>query len=147
MRPLAVFSAERARRGAPARGNRLVRAAAARLPAAGLETLPYDSFSPHHDLVSERLRRCTGIQRGDFDVVFVPAATGAVPALARLPTSPLQLLPAAGDASTPTACAASSRSPATTRVTQVVTPGEFCFPRRHRRPVSRWAARCPTAST
>ena len=33
------------------------------------ETLPYDSFSPHHDLVSERLATLYRIQRGDFDVV------------------------------------------------------------------------------
>jgi len=33
------------------------------------ETLPYDSFSPHHDLVSERLATLYRIQRGEFDVV------------------------------------------------------------------------------
>src|SRR5262245_2342867 len=39
------------------------------------ETLPYDSFSPHHDLVSERLATLYRIQRGEFDVVIVPAST------------------------------------------------------------------------
>ena len=39
------------------------------------ETLPYDSFSPHHDLVSERLATLYRIQRSDFDVLFVPAAS------------------------------------------------------------------------
>ena len=39
------------------------------------ETLPYDSFSPHHDLVSERLATLYRVQRGDFDVLIVPAAT------------------------------------------------------------------------
>src|SRR5258706_10371930 len=44
------------------------------------ETLPYDSFSPHHDLVSERLATLYRIQRGDFDIIVVPAA----PPLVRL---------------------------------------------------------------
>src|SRR6266849_9244205 len=42
------------------------------------ETLPYDSFSPHHDLVSERLATLYRILRGDFDVVLVPATTALV---------------------------------------------------------------------
>ncbi|MCP5249638.1 MAG: transcription-repair coupling factor [Candidatus Accumulibacter sp.] len=39
------------------------------------ETLPYDSFSPHHDLVSERLATLYAVMRGDCDVLLVPAAT------------------------------------------------------------------------
>jgi transcription-repair coupling factor (superfamily II helicase) len=39
------------------------------------ETLPYDSLSPHHDLVSERLETLHLILRGEVDVVLVPAAT------------------------------------------------------------------------
>ena len=39
------------------------------------ETLPYDSFSPHHDLVSERLATLYRIQRRDFDVAVVPSQT------------------------------------------------------------------------
>src|SRR5918911_3551564 len=39
------------------------------------ETLPYDQFSPHHDLVSERLATLYRIQRGEFDVAIVPAST------------------------------------------------------------------------
>ena len=39
------------------------------------ETLPYDGFSPHHDLVSERLATLYRILREDFDVAIVPAAT------------------------------------------------------------------------
>jgi transcription-repair coupling factor (superfamily II helicase) len=39
------------------------------------ETLPYDSFSPHHDLVSERLATLYRITRGEFDVAIVPAST------------------------------------------------------------------------
>lgn len=39
------------------------------------ETLPYDSFSPHHDLVSERLATLYAVMRGDCDVLLVPAST------------------------------------------------------------------------
>jgi transcription-repair coupling factor (superfamily II helicase) len=42
------------------------------------ETLPYDQFSPHQDLVSERLATLYRIQRGDFDIAIVPAATALV---------------------------------------------------------------------
>jgi len=45
------------------------------------ETLPYDTFSPHQDLISERLATLWRIhQQRDVDVVLVPATT----ALARL---------------------------------------------------------------
>ena len=47
------------------------------------ETLPYDHFSPHHDLVSERLATLYRIMREDFDVALVPAAT-ALTRLGRL---------------------------------------------------------------
>ncbi|RDE50045.1 MAG: transcription-repair coupling factor [Candidatus Accumulibacter meliphilus] len=39
------------------------------------ETLPYDSFSPHHDLVSERLATLYAAMRGECDVLLVPAGT------------------------------------------------------------------------
>ena len=39
------------------------------------ETLPYDSFSPHQDLVSERLATLYAISRGDTDITLVPAST------------------------------------------------------------------------
>src|SRR5512134_682100 len=45
------------------------------------ETLPYDTFSPHQDLVSERLETLYRITSGDCDVTIVPATT----ALYRLP--------------------------------------------------------------
>ncbi len=41
------------------------------------ETLPYDSFSPHHDLISERLATLYAITRGECDVLLVPASTAA----------------------------------------------------------------------
>ena len=39
------------------------------------ETLPYDSFSPHQDLISERLAALWAIKQQEADVVFVPATT------------------------------------------------------------------------
>ena len=44
------------------------------------ETLPYDQFSPHHDLVSERLATLYRMMNGDVDVVVAPVTT----ALSRL---------------------------------------------------------------
>ncbi len=39
------------------------------------ETLPYDTFSPHQDLISERLATLWRIRNGDVDVVLMPATT------------------------------------------------------------------------
>lgn len=39
------------------------------------ETLPYDAFSPHQDLVSERLATLYDIQNHACDVVIIPAST------------------------------------------------------------------------
>ena len=39
------------------------------------ETLPYDTFSPHQDLISERLATLWRIHSGDVDVVLMPAST------------------------------------------------------------------------
>ncbi|WP_107843070.1 transcription-repair coupling factor [Neisseria sicca] len=48
------------------------------------ETLPYERFSPHHDLVSERLSALWQIKSGAADVLFVPVAT----AMQKLPPVP-----------------------------------------------------------
>ena len=39
------------------------------------ETLPYDTFSPHQDLISERLATLWRIHSGEADVVLLPATT------------------------------------------------------------------------
>ncbi|MDY0073551.1 MAG: transcription-repair coupling factor [Thauera sp.] len=39
------------------------------------ETLPYESFSPHQDLISERLAALHAISCGDIDLALVPAST------------------------------------------------------------------------
>src|SRR5574343_718329 len=39
------------------------------------ETLPYDCFSPHQDLISERLSTLWCIRQGEVDLVLLPATT------------------------------------------------------------------------
>ena len=39
------------------------------------ETLPYDAFSPHEDLISERLSTLHALHQGDVDLLLVPATT------------------------------------------------------------------------
>lgn len=43
------------------------------------ETLPYDQFSPHHDLVSERLATLYQINHQAFDIAIVPITTALYP--------------------------------------------------------------------
>jgi len=91
------------------------------------ETLPYDSFSPHQDLVSERLATLYQITQQAFDVAIVPVAT----ALYRL--TPIEFLAArtfffkqgeklaAGELRKQLSIAGY------THVTQVLSPGEYSF--------------------
>jgi len=89
------------------------------------ETLPYDSFSPHQDLISERLSTLYSLTRGEADVVLAPASTAlyrmAPPAFLaaytffikqgeRLDVEQLRMQMAVAGY---------------THVTQVVSPGEF----------------------
>jgi transcription-repair coupling factor (superfamily II helicase) len=89
------------------------------------ETLPYDHFSPHQDLVSERLATLYRITRGECDVALVAAQT----ALYRL--APLSFLAAhtffltQGEKLDVEALRAQLALAGYTHVTQVVSPGEF----------------------
>jgi len=91
------------------------------------ETLPYDQFSPHHDLVSERLATLYRIQRGDFDVAVVSAPT----ALGRLcPPGYLAartFLIESGKRLDLGGLRQQLVVAGYQAVTQVVAPGEFCF--------------------
>src|SRR3954471_5794476 len=91
------------------------------------ETLPYDQFSPHQDLVSQRLATLYRIQRGDFDVAVVPVST----ALVRLcPPSYIAAHTFLLEAKTRIDVEALKKQLAMAGyepVTQVVAPGEFCF--------------------
>jgi transcription-repair coupling factor (superfamily II helicase) len=91
------------------------------------ETLPYDQLSPHQDLVSERLATLYRMQRGEFDVMVVPASTALV-----------RLCPPAYIASRTFFLKQKEKLDVDTlrsqlatagyqHVTQVVAPGEVCF--------------------
>ena len=89
------------------------------------ETLPYDHFSPHQDLVSERLATLYRVTRGECDVALVAAQT----ALYRL--APQSFLAAhtffltQGERLDVDALRAQLALAGYTHVTQVVSPGEF----------------------
>ncbi len=89
------------------------------------ETLPYDHFSPHQDLVSERLATLWRIARGDCDVLVVAATT----ALYRL--APPSYLAAftfflrQGTRLDVEALRSQLALAGYSNVTQVVSPGEF----------------------
>ncbi len=90
------------------------------------ETLPYDTFSPHQDLVSERLETLYHLTTGNCDVVIVPAST----ALHRL-SPPAYLagytffLKQDGRLDG-TALRQQMTVAGYSHVTQVVAPGEYC---------------------
>ncbi len=90
------------------------------------ETLPYDSFSPHHDLISERLATLYAITRGSCDITLIPAST----ALYRL-APPAYLaaytffLKQEEKFSLPQLRAQLTLA-GYSHVTQVVAPGEYC---------------------
>lgn len=89
------------------------------------ETLPYDQFSPHQDLISERLATLYQLGRKAFDVAIVPVTT----ALCRLP--PVSFLAAhtfflkQGEQLDTDALRKQLTLAAYTHVTQVQAPGEF----------------------
>ncbi|MEZ0272792.1 MAG: transcription-repair coupling factor [Methylophilaceae bacterium] len=89
------------------------------------ETLPYDHFSPHPDLVSERLATLYQISQNACDVMIVPAGT----ALVRLP--PVAFLAAhtfmlkKGQKLDTEALRAQCAAAGYHHVNQVMSPGEF----------------------
>jgi transcription-repair coupling factor (superfamily II helicase) len=91
------------------------------------ETLPYDTFSPHADLVSERLATLYEMMRGTFDIAIVPVTT----ALTRL--MPVEYLAAntfffkQGTKLSPDKLRQQCTIAGYTHVTQVVAPGEYSF--------------------
>ncbi|HLV29210.1 MAG TPA: transcription-repair coupling factor [Burkholderiaceae bacterium] len=91
------------------------------------ETLPYDGFSPHQDLVSERLRTLHALMQDGVDVLLVPVTT----ALYRL--APPEFLAAytfsfrQGDVLEEEALRRQLTLANYSHVTQVTAPGEFCI--------------------
>ena len=90
------------------------------------ETLPYDHFSPHQDLVSERLATLHHIRTQAFDVVVAPVTTVLYP----LP--PVSYMAAytfflkKGERLDLDALRAQMTLAGYTHVQQVLTPGEYC---------------------
>src|SRR4051812_24411295 len=91
------------------------------------ETLPYDNFSPHQDLISERLATLYQIIEQAFDVAIVPVTT----ALYRLPPPSFiaghTFFLKQGSRLGADALRKQLSLAGYTHVTQVVSPGEFCF--------------------
>lgn len=90
------------------------------------ETLPYDHFSPHQDLVSERLATLHHIRTQACDVAIVPVAT------ALYPLPPVEYLAAytfflkRGEKLDVNVLRAQLALAGYTHVQQVLTPGEYC---------------------
>ncbi len=91
------------------------------------ETLPYDAFSPHEDLISQRLKALHSLLQKTVDVLTVPVTT----ALYRL--APPSFLAAytfsfkQGDRLDEAALRSQLMLANYTHVTQVTAPGEFCI--------------------
>ncbi|GAB1233249.1 transcription-repair coupling factor [Ferrigenium sp. UT4] len=90
------------------------------------ETLPYDHFSPHQDLISERLATLHHIRTQAFDIVIVPITT------ALYPLPPVSYMAAytfflkKGEALALDAFRQQMTLAGYTHVQQVLTPGEYC---------------------
>src|SRR5687767_7887283 len=91
------------------------------------ETLPYDQFSPHQDLVSERLATLYRIQRGEFDIAVVPAPTALVRLCPPAYLAARTFFIEAGRKLSVEAIKQQLVVAGYQAVTQVVAPGEFCF--------------------
>jgi len=91
------------------------------------ETLPYDAFSPHPDLVSERLATLYRIQRGEFDIAIVPAQTALVRLCPPAYLAGRTFFLAQGERLDAGALRAQLATAGYQHVTQVVAPGEFCL--------------------
>jgi transcription-repair coupling factor (superfamily II helicase) len=91
------------------------------------ETLPYDQFSPHQDLVSERLATLYRIQRGEFDIAVVPAPTALVRLCPPAYIAGHTFFLTKGERLDPEKLREQFVTAGYQHVTQVVAPGEFCF--------------------
>ncbi|HEY0294859.1 MAG TPA: transcription-repair coupling factor [Bordetella sp.] len=126
-RPLVVFTAD------PLEAQRL--AEEIPLYAPGLrvrqlpdwETLPYDAFSPHQDLISERLRTLNALIRREVDLLTIPVTTAlyrlAPPAFLAAYTFSFRQKDKLDEAALRAQLVLANY----THVTQVTAPGEFCL--------------------
>jgi transcription-repair coupling factor (superfamily II helicase) len=90
------------------------------------ETLPYDTFSPHQDLVSERLATLHDLGEGRCDILLVPATT----ALYRMPPGSFMAAYtfsfSQGERLNEAKLKAQLTLAGYEHVSQVVRPGEYC---------------------
>ncbi len=89
------------------------------------ETLPYDHFSPHQDLVSERLSTLYRITRGEVDVVIVAATTALYRVAPPSYLAAFTFFLRQGETLDVDALRAQLALAGYSNVTQVVSPGEF----------------------
>jgi transcription-repair coupling factor (superfamily II helicase) len=89
------------------------------------ETLPYDSFSPHHDLISERLATLYSVMRGECDVLLVPASTAVYRFTPPAYLAAYTFFLKKGETLAAEPFRAQLTLAGYTHVTQVVAPGEY----------------------
>lgn len=91
------------------------------------ETLPYDAFSPHEDLVSERLRTLHALMQNEVDVLTVPVTTAQYrlcpPSFLAAYTFSFKQKDRLNEAALRDQLVLANYS----HVTQVSAPGEFCI--------------------
>ncbi|CAM4128219.1 transcription-repair coupling factor [Bordetella tumulicola] len=91
------------------------------------ETLPYDAFSPHQDLVSERLHTLHALMQEAVDILLVPVTTAlyrlAPPAFLAAYTFSFKQKDKLDEAALRAQLTLANYS----HVTQVTAPGEFCI--------------------
>lgn len=91
------------------------------------ETLPYDSFSPHQDLISERLRTLHALMQNEVDVLTVPITTAlyrlAPPGFLAAYTFSFKQKDKLNESALRTQLTLANYA----HVSQVTMPGEFCI--------------------
>lgn len=91
------------------------------------ETLPYDNFSPHQDLISERLATFYQITHHTCDVLIVPVTTALYTMPPREYLAAYSFFVKQGSVLDLTAFRSQMTLAGYTHVSQVVSPGEYCI--------------------
>jgi transcription-repair coupling factor (superfamily II helicase) len=91
------------------------------------ETLPYDHFSPHQDLISDRLHALWRLLQRDIDVLVAPATTAALMLPPRSLIAGRSFVFARGEQLARHVLAAQLVEAGYEHVSQVVKPGEYCL--------------------
>jgi len=89
------------------------------------ETLPYDTFSPHHDLVSERLATLYQVMNGACDVLIAPLTTALYRMLPREYLAAHTFFLKQGDMLDLAGLRSQMTLAGYSHVTQVFSPGEY----------------------